>query len=339
MKYRIPARNLRDGGGFTLVELLVVISIIGVLVSLLIPAVQAARESGRRTQCANNLRQIGQAIHSFHEAHGMVPPDTAYDDPSADPIAPTAPANGETGLGWIVLILPDLGNTPLYDQFMAAGAATGPYGANQGIMSPGCIPLLQSHFPTLWCPSDRSATGLSMTQYELEGLPVALTNYKGSMGDDRIGSTSNVFNGSMPDCHMTRHCPGFFWRNSYLAPVTFDMVTRGLSNTLLLGEDVPAQNDHSCPWFGNGCYASCGMPLNYLPNTPLDWWNVMSFRSMHTGGGGGVVMGQTLAGGGANFCLADASVRFLSDTIDYNVYMAISCKTPKLGYEAVQVPQ
>ncbi len=299
-----------------------VIAIIGILVALLIPAVQAAQESGRRTQCLNNLKQIGQAIHSFHEAHGMVPPDTSYDNPSEDPVAPTAPIDGETGLGWIVQILPELGNTPLYDQFVPV-ASTGFFQAGLGLMNPACRSALATHFPLLCCPSDPSAAQLSTSQFEFNGVEVALTSYKGVMGDDRVGGTLDIFAGSMPDCHCTRHCNGLFWRFTYLAPVRFEQVTDGLSNTLMVGEAVPAQDYHSAAYYGNGCWATCGIPLNYFPNppTPEYWPNVMSFRSLHPQG--------------VNFCLADGSSRFLSETIDFNLYKALSTKA---GGEAVEAP-
>jgi prepilin-type N-terminal cleavage/methylation domain-containing protein/prepilin-type processing-associated H-X9-DG protein len=319
---RIRHRSVRNGAGFTLIELLVVITIIGILMSLLIPAVQAAREAGRRAQCLNNLKQFGLAIHNFHEAYGMVPPDTAYDNPTDDPVAPTAPTVGETGMGWIVQILPQLDNTALYNQFVPV-ASTGWFQAGLGIMNPACRNAMKTHLAVLNCPSDPSSRQTSTTQFEVAPLEVSLTSYKGVIGNDQMGGTSCIFQGSMPDCHRTRNCPGLFWRHSYLAPVRFENVHDGLSNTLMAGEDVPAQNAHSAAFYGNGDYASCCPPLNYFPNppTPDDWWNVMSFRSLHPGG--------------ASFCLADGSVRFLSEMIDYKLYQALSTKA---GGEAVQVP-
>src|SRR3954447_137232 len=98
--------------GFTLVELLVVIAIIGVLVALLLPAVQSAREAARRTQCTNNIRQVALAVHNFHDTNNTVPPCV-----TATPIAGTATAPGGFGPGWgfIPYLLPYIEQKPLYD--------------------------------------------------------------------------------------------------------------------------------------------------------------------------------------------------------------------------------
>src|SRR5690606_38053277 len=93
---------------FTLVELLVVIAIIGVLVSLLLPAVQAAREAARRTQCSNNMKQLGLALHNYHDTHGRFPPQAIY-GPGAPPY--TLPYHHT----WMVMILPFIEQQPLYD--------------------------------------------------------------------------------------------------------------------------------------------------------------------------------------------------------------------------------
>src|ERR687898_633618 len=95
--------------GFTLVELLVVIAIIGILVALLLPAVQAAREAARRSQCVNNLKQIGIAIHNYHDAHKKLPPGSPLVGPNDDPQLP--------GMTWAGLILPYMEEGAIYDSF------------------------------------------------------------------------------------------------------------------------------------------------------------------------------------------------------------------------------
>jgi prepilin-type N-terminal cleavage/methylation domain-containing protein len=96
--------------GFTLIELLVVIAIIAVLIVLLLPAVQQAREAARRSSCKNNLKQIGLALHNYHETQGVFPPGYITADV-------TAPQNASPGFAWSLMLLPFLDQSPLYKHF------------------------------------------------------------------------------------------------------------------------------------------------------------------------------------------------------------------------------
>ncbi len=114
----IVASSKRRHSGFTLVELLVVIAIIGVLVALLLPAVQAAREAARRSSCSNNLKQFGLAIHNFHDTYNRLPPAGANDQMSE---FGKAPPGGRWGASWLVHILPFIEGGTIYDKFLFNG--------------------------------------------------------------------------------------------------------------------------------------------------------------------------------------------------------------------------
>lgn len=298
---------------FTLVELLVVIAIIGVLVALLLPAVQAAREAARRTQCSNNLRQLGLAVHNYHDAFLYLPP-------SIESFGSTMPAGSRSGKGWIVSILPQLEQLPLYRQFELG--FNGDMASGQGISSPQCRDAMKTKLKTLQCPSDPDCNKTSTAQFQV-AYEAARTNYKGVIGDTRMGGATSIHQGTMPDCHNTRGCNGVFYRNNAVDRLKLASITDGTSQTFFIGEDVMAENNHSAAYYSNGDYASCHAPLNYFPKprTPNSWWNVISFRSLHPNG--------------ANFTMADASVRFIPQSIDYTMYRAISTKD---GGEVISLP-
>lgn len=290
--------------GMTLVELLVVIAIIGILVSLLLPAIQFARETSRRMACASNLRQLGNAIHLHHDARRILP----------ESISPfwegSAPIPNRDGSGWILRTLPYIEQESLLTQF--APCLGSDFLSGQGIRSPACASLMQTQLPVLNCPSDESGRQLSAFQYQWVGISVALTNYKGVIGDNRMGGSQSIFTGTVPDCISTGDCNGMFYRLTYQKPVVLGSVTDGLSNTFMVGEDVASENNHSAAFYANGDYASCHAPLNTFLSTPDAWWNVMSFRSRHPGG--------------ANFCMADGTVRFVNDQIERELYRALSTR-------------
>ena len=109
--------NAKAGSGFTLIELLVVIAIIGVLVALLLPAVQAARESARRSQCINNIKQLCLALHSYHDAIGRFPPSIQFDQKFVGNIEEGLETSSLYGPNWVIMILPYLEQQSVYDAF------------------------------------------------------------------------------------------------------------------------------------------------------------------------------------------------------------------------------
>lgn len=310
------AKFPKRSSGFTLVELLVVIAIIGVLVALLLPAVQSAREAARRSECANNLKQIALAIQLHHDSQGHLPISVS---PWFQEARDKLPPDGNTGMGWIVWILPYAEQQALFDFFQLHGASGNMLRGSRRAAGIGeealdGDPGMQSQLPMLSCPSDPSAQELSDTQWQWTGQMVAVTSYKGVIGDTRMGGASSVHQGTEPDCHSRTGCNGLFYRNTFQEPISLEQVTDGLSNTYMVGEDIPTHNYHSTAFYSNGDYASCHAPLNFKPQPPIpkNWPDVMSFRSEHPGG--------------AHFAMADASVQYVSEDIDYCVYRATSTK-------------
>jgi prepilin-type N-terminal cleavage/methylation domain-containing protein/prepilin-type processing-associated H-X9-DG protein len=333
---------------FTLVELLVVIAIIGILVALLLPAIQAARESARRSGCSNNLKNLGLAALNHHDVqrHFPVSMGVARDNP----FNLEAPAGvDQPGVGWILNMLPQLEEQPLFDQFKQGGAFEGSYqdghcrqpavgfglaSIKNGISVPQ---LMKTQLSVLQCPSDESARQLNDLQYQFGGCPVAVTSYKGVIDDTFANEFGGgTFDNKVPpeyrsgnykdpppggwtsqyDCSRDTRCRGFFFRQSFQKPVKISTVTDGTSKTLMIGEDIPAFNHHSASFYSNGSWCSCNTPLNYaLSQDPevfwkAAWFDAQGFRSRHPGG--------------VQFCLADGSVRFVSENTD-NVVYRTSC--------------
>jgi len=175
-------RTYRGSTGFTLVELLVVIAIIGILVALLLPAIQAAREAARRTQCNNNLKQIGVALHNYHDTNKVLPAGFIYRTPAGNP-----------DWGWAVFIMPfmemdamykeaDVGTTQLI-QFYNATAT-----AEQRA-------LLQTPIPAYRCPSDISMVLNDRCRFGSPNPPhfhLATANYVGCSGTGTNASTTDA---------------------------------------------------------------------------------------------------------------------------------------------------
>lgn len=290
--------------GFTLVELLVVITIIGMLMGLLLPAVQQARAAARRTQCQNNIRQLALACNNYMTAFKHFPTSISYAKEGGKPRANCS------GRGWICLVLPSIEQQALYDAL--SPGFDGNYSSKTGMNLPSILPYMQHITPGLCCPEDPDVTKLNDAQYQMVGIAAAQTNYKGVLGDNKMSNSTR--HPGAADCHTSTGCSGIFYRNNYQEPIRDMQIKDGFSNTFLLGEDVVSHNYHTLAYFANGDYASCSAPLNFMPNPkiPDKWWDVMGFRSNHSGG--------------AMFSRADASTSFISDNIDYEIYRALSTK-------------
>jgi prepilin-type N-terminal cleavage/methylation domain-containing protein/prepilin-type processing-associated H-X9-DG protein len=351
---RSSSRMGRSWDGFTLVELLVVIAIIGVLVALLLPAVQAAREAARRMSCVNNIKNIALAVHNYHDSNKYLPFDVfdgrfgseRYPDGSQASPSSFARDKNFDGRGWIVSVLPYLEEQNLYDSLkpgfdnpsesnmnFRATARRGDGMGRQEIRD-----FLSRQLPVLTCPSDPSAIP-TQGMFPMENVPseFAVTSYKGVAGDTTIlehlfpfpdGQWNDAVSGTSPGCFESLGCNGLFWKMGYYDPINFKRISDGLSNTLMIGESVAEQDPHSLAYFSEGDWASCNQQFNYFSplgleeiTSGLEWVNVRGFRSLHPGGG--------------NFAMGDASVRFINEGVDHQLYRSLSTKD---GGEMVEVP-
>lgn len=312
----------RSQRGFTLIELLVVIAIIAILVSLLLPAVQQAREAARRTQCKNNLKQLGIALHNYHDVHGMFAMTYADGDRG---VAPQA-ANSST---WLRGVLPFVEQQNLFSSIDET------VGFEVDLAAPTANDLAaRSIISGFLCPSDASNNNGRLTNRP--GLDPAtaygVTNYKsvagsnwGSNGGPQVVSAVGRNRGFIQGFDFGN---GFAGRNFYSesngpnipagvsgSPFTTRVrdITDGTSNTFAVGEVVAGKSDFTSWYFWNHATATAGIPLNHYQNNVFagnDFANNYSFASQHTGGG--------------QFTLGDGSVRFISENIDLGLYHSLA---------------
>lgn len=325
---------LRSQLAFTLVELLVVIAIIGVLVALLLPAIQAAREAARRASCANNMKNIGLAVHNFAGRSNHFPISVDYGEftiqkwPEGGAVTddPFRASRQLSGKGWICDLLPDLEQQGLYDQ-LSIGFEGMWHAFNLGMKrtDPQLISAQATQLPILTCPSDDTA-GPREDDVTFKAPPlsrtVGTTNYKGLAGDTVYTSTTGLWNdepyGRKPDCHGANDCTGIFWRYSYYrGGVKFKEITDGTSNTMMIGEIIVDLSPSSAYFFSNSDWATANMQFNYKPPGGKDqaiseWWDNRGFRSQHPSGG--------------HVIFADASVRFLNEGINHETYRAMATR-------------
>jgi prepilin-type N-terminal cleavage/methylation domain-containing protein/prepilin-type processing-associated H-X9-DG protein len=344
--------------GFTLIELLVVIAIIAVLVSLLLPAVQQAREAARRTQCKNNLKQMGLAVHNFESAYGYVP--TSLRPPTAN----TVRFSVQTAL------LPFLEHSDIFDQY------------NQQVnwSAPANVPLVQNVLQVYVCPSDPLGGAL-------DGIPdvpsawaqntASSSSYSPIFGVSPLIYSSGLTALAMPALYIDpatqfappnfSYVPGFFPKNATIDPQTglatkkgrrFADVKDGLSNTLAIAESagrpgvwrksqqfgqLPGDRVNGGGWarpasdmmiFGEkadgsdllgtvAINATNGRDIG--PNDPLYAGASYPYTvAPYAFGVHGTSAPYAFHAGGANFLLGDGSVRFINANVNFDIFLGLA---------------
>jgi prepilin-type N-terminal cleavage/methylation domain-containing protein len=206
----MPLSSLKRG--FTLVELLVVIAIIGVLVALLLPAVQAARESARRMKCQNNLKQLGVALHNYHDIHGRVPPAGIHNQGSQ------SAGSSSWGPSWCVMLLPMIEQGALHSQYDFSMIRTRDTPNDR---------VVRVTVPAFLCPSDPPNP-----MPWVNSVPHARGNYACNSGPASAFSVTEF-----PRGIRGAFSPPFYWGTA------FREVTDGLSNTVFLGEIIAGREE------------------------------------------------------------------------------------------------
>ena len=279
--------------GFTLVELLVVIAIIGILIALLLPAVQAAREAARRSQCSNHLKQISLALLNYESTYKTLPPA----------------AISSNLMGWQQFALPFMEQTTLYQKFDFKKDYFQSQNWALGLTS----------VATYFCPSTGGEENLrdNHTGHLINNVAPFSMHYYGVLGPKGQNSYTNV----AYTCTTGASYGGICSQGSMAYPkaVTLAAITDGTSNTFLLAESS---------WKGMGRYRSwvqgsyydgdtvvfCARNVRYAINSRLTTtvFNDIPFGSQHPGG--------------CQFAMVDGSVRFVSETIDQAIYLATASR-------------
>jgi prepilin-type N-terminal cleavage/methylation domain-containing protein len=283
--------------GFTLIELLAVIAIIAILIALLLPAVQQAREAARRTQCKSNLKQIGIALHNYHDAHNSFPPFFISRTGNASRIA-----DADKGANWLVFLLPYVDQAPLYDQWDMNVPANQNDGRSQNL-------------PIFKCPTDPQSDGAPCSY---AGGGWARGNYGMNVSPCAHGVGQNVGQDG-----------GIGGANSV---VRFRDIRDGTSNAVAVDELRGGLNEQdlrgswAMPGLGAGTAAmfnDASPPNSWKPHSD-DMENCAVSGSFGVPPMGcfdnnstGQMTARSLHTGGVQALLADGSVRFISENIDY----------------------
>jgi len=282
-----------------LVDLLVTIGISAILMALILPAVQQAREAARRTQCKSNLKQLGLALHGYLDAYQMFPINTSY----THDVGPQSVCRS-----WMQAILPFIEEGALHDEI------------NPGLSIENNLTLAEFPIALFSCPSSGDSETMDLRADVPDDWVLGVTDYKACAGSNWgwgnfiVAAPPGQFAGSTDGLNRGDGliCEG------RVGPVTTRLanVRDGTTNTFALGEAVGGWTKWAWWYSSNAVTGTCAMPLNYVvPGTTreqniVNWENNYGFMSRHSGG--------------ANFCLVDGSVRFVSQSINLATYRSLA---------------
>ncbi|MDX1946539.1 MAG: DUF1559 domain-containing protein [Pirellulaceae bacterium] len=308
---------------FTLVELLVVIAIIGVLVALLLPAVQAAREASRRSSCANHLKQLSLATHNYHDVFRTLPTgginvnknNAAWDRPTAGTQGSPLHGHGPT---WQVLILPQLEQDAVYEDYWETNKTSDPLDQVNFPGSPTYF-WAQAQIPVMRCPSSTLYKGTNIAIEQQESM--SRGNYSACFGS-----------GNLNQSWSNENFMGVYGVNTQ---VPLGNIKDGTSNTVAISEvkGSLARSDSRAIW---ALYAmgSAAFSTGRNPNSPVgDLTPACNDTKVGPCGAAATVDGTQIAAarshhpGGINVGMADASVRFISQTINPATWAALGTKS------------
>ena len=322
--------NVKIGGGqnagFTLVELLVVIAIIGMLIALLLPAVQAAREAARRMSCTNNLKNHGLAVHNYHDTHEVI---VTYG---------LITNNSGHSPSWYWRILPFIEQAALWDTFKEVWGTT-PWDAQ--LDAPNNTRIIESGVY-------KAAVGVFRCPSYTSTLQSSVPNPANIVYDRQFGCyAANMGPTEYRQSDWTPYFPAdqTWWRPAgqpfsiNKSDISFGAVTDGLSNTMFLTEVTPPiSNLNDCSYGDIQLSNGAGITTRLMPNNIAELDYPYAVWDEGTVGRGGkaiaskspnwqsvYVAARSFHSGGVNVCIGDGSVRFVSDTITQSIWGPMGC--------------